>query len=159
MCIRDRLEKLRSTLGVQGVELCRGVPQLWEFVVASLFSLWVSVTAGHLYTTRPVKPTQHLNRLTGIKEKLPSKPKDRRWMDMLNFIPHFFSDKCSVKTRGMESLPSLDTLIVLRNQFADWVATSAECDYEFTPEQIRPVSYTHLPSPRDRTRSRMPSSA
>ena len=71
---------------------------------------------------------------TGAAEKLPSKPKDRRWVDMMNFIPHFFSDKCSVKTRGTESLPSLDTLIVLRNQFADRVACSDEADYEFTPE-------------------------
>ena len=125
------LEKLRSTLGVQGVELCRGVPQLWEFVVASLFSLWVSVPAIQLYTTRPVKPTQHLNKLAEIKAKLPGRPKDRRWMDMLKFIPHVFSDKCSVKAKGKDSLPTLDTLCLL---------------------------YTS-PSPRDRTRSRMPSSA
>ena len=42
---------------------------------------------------------------------------------------------------------------------SDWVAVKVGLASGGEAEAFKAVSYTHLPSPRDRTRSRMPSSA
>lgn len=127
-------KRLKSALGVKGVEGCRGVSQLWEYVVACLFSIWLSIPASNLYASRKVVDTDHLTYLRQIKLCIPVDMR-RRWGDLLTFIPSIFHERCTVKTTRLETLPSLRTLVTLRNQFASWVATHAESGFEFSESQ------------------------
>ena len=51
---------------------------IWEFAVGALFSMWVNIPVGRIYAGKNLKPTQHVNRLTEIKDLIPRKPANRR---------------------------------------------------------------------------------
>ena len=128
---------LRDKFQVNGVEKVPGVAQVWEVVIASLFSMWLTVPATRISAARKVLPTDHLKSLEEIKKRLSAADSSRRWVDLLTFIPAIFHDKCPVKTTRLETLPSLETLVTVRNHFADWVATEAESGYTFRDHQVK----------------------